>query len=215
MTEPTRSPPDPGEGYILREPAFSILRSALVPGTTVLDIGCGYGNVGRYLSAAGVSVDGIEPDEVRALAADARLRHVAHCGLASATNDPELGHGYDVVTLLDVVEHFMEPALALGTARDFLAPSGRLFLFVPNSAHWSFRLKILRGNWAYHDSGLFDRTHVRFFDLTTSVELFEQAGFVELNRWYTSPSSGRATQTAVQRLPNLYALHFLFELQAR
>jgi hypothetical protein len=35
---------------------------------------------------------------------------------------------------------------------------------VPNVAHLSVRLALLNGNFTYRDTGLLDRTHLRFFD---------------------------------------------------
>lgn len=201
----------PSDAAAAVEPAFQIIRDRLSPGTRVLDIGCGLGNVGRFLSMSGAEVDGIEPDPARAAVAREVLHHVWTCRLEDASVEG-LGR-YDVVTVLDVIEHFASPVEALARTRKFMAPNARLFLFVPNSAHWSFRLKMLRGDWSYHDWGLFDRTHLRFFDPSTATELCREAGFKELGRWYTSPGSGRHGRIGRCLAPAIYALHILFELQ--
>ncbi len=204
---------DPGDGYVVNEPAFAIIRERLVPGATVLDIGCGHGNVGRFLSASGAVVDGIEPDRGRSVAASAHLNHVCATSLADAVGSSELREAYDVVLLLDVVEHVISPLDALHDAMSFMADDSRMFLFVPNSAHWSFRKKMLRGNWAYQDWGLFDRTHLRFFDLSTSEALCRSAGLAETHRWCTTPGQSRVNHLAARSWPRLHALHFLFELR--
>ena len=36
-------------------------------------------------------------------------------------------------------------------------------------------MALLRGRWDYADTGILDRTHLRFFTLATMVELFKQA----------------------------------------
>lgn len=204
----------PGDDYVHAEPAFESVRRRLEPTDTVLDIGCGFGNVGRYFMQAGVTVDGIEPDPDRSASAASVLRHVCRGSLEQALEDDQLRSEYSVVTVLDVVEHFVDPLEALLQAKRFLAPEGRLFLFVPNSAHWSFRRKILKGDWSYSDSGLFDRTHLRFFDLRTTTDLIRAAGLVERDREYTSPYASRAVELGLRRMPTLFALHFLFELVA-
>jgi SAM-dependent methyltransferase len=203
----------PGDDYVHHEPAFALLRDRIGPDDTVLDIGCGFGNVGRFLARTGAAVDGIEPDDERAPVAGTALRHVFHGSLEDASSAPDLRERYSVVTVLDVVEHFADPLAALRLATDLLDTDGRLFLFIPNSAHWSFRKKMLRGNWAYSDWGLFDRTHLRFFDLATSVQLIADAGLVEVQRWYTTPQARPLVEKAAQRFPELFALHFLFELR--
>lgn len=44
--------------------------------------------------------------------------------------------------------------------------------------HWSLQAKLSIGDFRYEDSGLMDRTHLRWFTRQTIVELFDQAGFV-------------------------------------
>jgi SAM-dependent methyltransferase len=202
----------PSDDYVLNEPAFSIIRAQIARGTRVLDVGCGFGNVGRFLRAAGIDVDGVEPDPARADVARTALHRVWKCRIEDAAAEPDLGR-YGVVTVLDVIEHVVSPVEALACMRDLLEPGGRLFLFLPNSAYWSFRLKVLRGDWSYHDWGLFDRTHLRFFDLHTASKLCHDAGFSEVRRWYTTPGKGTLARLGRRFLPTVFALHVLFELQ--
>jgi len=204
---------DPGPGYVLDEPGFAMIRERVGPGSTVLDIGCGHGNVGAFLSEAGAVVDGIEPDSARAAAAAAKLHQVCTASLADAVGSPALRDTYDLVTMVDVVEHVASPVELLRQAATFLGPDSRLLLFVPNSAHWSARKKLLRGDWSYADWGLFDRTHLRFFDRTTAGALGPSAGLVETNRWDTSPGSGAVTRLGLRCWPELFAFHFLIELR--
>lgn len=210
---PVKETDPPSDDYVMQEPAFRIIRERLKPGLTILDIGCGFGYVGRFLSAAGVRVDGIEPDPVRASVAKEALNRVWACTLEEVSSDHEIGL-YDVVTVLDVIEHVISPVEALTRTKQFIAPGGRLFLFVPNSAHWSFRAKVFRGDWSYADWGLFDRTHLRFFDLKTAASLCREAGFIETGRWYTTPSPGFVGNLGQRFRPSLFALHVLFELRA-
>ena len=215
MTLDERDGPDtdPGGAYVLAEPGFTIIRGLLGTGSTVLDIGCGHGNVGAFLGEAGMVVDGIEPDEERAAVAAQVLHHVCTAPLADAVGSPELRATYDAVTMIDVVEHVVRPTEALEQAATFMDGASRLLLFVPNSAHWSFRSKVLRGDWSYADRGLFDRTHLRFFDLATASALGPSAGLVETRRWATTPGPSLTSRHGPRLRPNLFALHFLFELR--
>lgn len=215
VTVDDRSSPDidPGGDYLLNEPGFAVIRSLLAPGSTLLDIGCGHGNVGAFFARADVAVDGIEPDSARAHAAESRLRRVDVGTLADAVGSADLRERYDVVTMIDVLEHVASPDEALRQASTFMGPDSRLFLFLPNSAHWSFRLKVLRGDWSYADWGLFDRTHLRFFDLTTAGELGPAAGLVETQRWASAPGRALTSRYGPRYWPNLFAVHFLFELR--
>ncbi len=213
-SEPVASRDDELRAAHLRtDPALAIIRGRLRPDCTVLDVGCGAGTVAHLLSETGAIVDGIEPDVDLTAAAAERVRHL-HCGtLQSAVDDPALRDAYDVVLLIDVVEHFADPLEALALATDRLAPGGRILLFLPNSAHWTFRWKILRGDWRYQRWGLFDRTHLRFFDLRTANRLVRDAGLEVEARWHTTPKAGRLEQLGVRVRPTLFAFHVLLELK--
>jgi SAM-dependent methyltransferase len=190
---------------------YGLLTRLIPAGTPVLDIGCGEGHVGGRLRQAGLEVDGLEPDPERAEAARAHLAFVATCGL-DGVGEANLPHAaYPVVLFLDVLEHFADPAAALARSRAILTPDGTVFGLVPNSGHWSFRLKVLRGNWRYEDWGLFDKTHLRFFDIHTTRALFEGAGFAVPRVWYFTPAPSRFQQVGCRRWPALFATHTLVE----
>lgn len=196
-----------------QDPAFGIFASRIAPGSTVLDIGAGFGTVGAFLAERGAVVDGIEPDPERASVAEGCLRNIVCTTLDDASGADGLSDAYDVVLLIDVLEHLVDPVEGLRQAAAFLAPEGRLFLFLPNSAHWKFRLKILRGDWRYHDWGLFDRTHLRFFDLRTAAKLPRQAGLEVVDRWLTDHHGSKFAKLGIALRPNLFAFHVLYELR--
>jgi hypothetical protein len=43
--------------------------------------------------------------------------------------------------------------------------------------HWSIQLQLNTGNLDYTESGLLDRTHLRWFTRITMLRLFESSGF--------------------------------------
>ena len=54
---------------------------------------------------------------------------------------------------------------------------GYVLLSIPNVRYYRvLRDLILRGEWAYSDSGILDNTHLRFFTLKEIKKLLEQAG---------------------------------------
>jgi SAM-dependent methyltransferase len=178
----------------------------------VLDIGCGNGKVGAYLQEAGAVVDGVEPAPDRAMVASRRLRHVARVAAGVESDVAGLDPRYDLVLLLDAIEHVADPAPLLRFAASRLNPEGSIFCLLPNSAHWSFRRKILRGDWRYQDWGLFDRTHLRFFDTRTMSLLPMLAGVIEVRRsYYTGTDHFGWIGRLSTRWPNLFALHALLE----
>lgn len=158
---------------------FAVL--AVPPGSRVLDLGAADGSVARVLAARGCDVTAVErdPDGVRALTA-AGLRAVQ----ADLDRDADLGlpsGSYDVVLLLDVLEHLVDPAAVLARATRWLAPGGRVMLSVPHVAHAAVRLSLLQGRFPRTDIGLLDRTHLHFFDRDQVETLLKDAGLAALD----------------------------------
>ena len=48
---------------------------------------------------------------------------------------------------------------------------------IPNAQHWSVQARLCLGQFIYEESGLLDRTHLRWFTPSTMVALFEENGF--------------------------------------
>src|SRR5687768_17025438 len=112
------------EGAILRE-----LRQRQPPGgwRRILDVGCGDGLLFDQLSQFG-SVEGIEPD-LGLLDPKGRWRGSIHA--IPFDQDFRPAHRYDVILMLDVVEHLAEPTRALAHARSLLEPGGVIIITVP------------------------------------------------------------------------------------
>ena len=189
-------------------PPYARLRDMCVPGTTVLDVGCGNGKVAQYLAKQGAVVDGIEPSDSRVETARSRCRYVSEQWAGPDFDDPNIGSNYDMVTFLDVLEHMPDPQTALQWASSRLAPGGALCALIPNSAHWSFRIKMLRGDWAYKDFGFFDRTHLRFFDPDTAA-LLKPPNLIQESLSYAS-FDRRPIRDLVNVRPRLFATHMFF-----
>jgi len=83
----------------------------------------------------------------------------------------------DVVLCLDVLEHLIDPWTTASRLARLLKPGGVLIASVPNVRHFRVVLPLLlRGRWEYQQSGLMDRTHLRFFTEHSATELLRQAG---------------------------------------
>jgi SAM-dependent methyltransferase len=183
---------------------YAYVRSLLTATSRVLDIGCGNGKVSAYLAETGALVDGIEPTASRASVAAGRVRHLSV--VPAGEDDPQLLAEYDVITFFDVVEHLAEPEPVLTWAAAHLSPTGRIIASIPNSAHLSFRLKMLRGDWSMYDWGLFDRTHLRFYDPATMMALRPE-GTHFVDRRYYAPDARGWRAVGLARRPALFALH--------
>jgi SAM-dependent methyltransferase len=142
------------------------------PGARILEIGCGTGHNLEMLGRFG-TVDAIElDDDARALASARLGRPVLKARL------PELDgiedHAYDLVALLDVLEHVEEDRPALRAIAAKLRPGGRILLTVPANK-WM---------WSAHDVA---HHHHRRYARGELVRVVEAAGLkIELMSFFNS-----------------------------
>lgn len=162
---------------------------------TVLDVGAAGGIVSSALGAAGCTVWAVEPDPnaTEALAAtgatvvaDTIEAATAPGGQLDPSSNPVR---FDAVVFADVLEHVPDPASVLRAIRPLLAPGGWIVISVPNVSHIDVRLSLLSGTFDYADTGLLDRTHLRFFTRKTLDELLDEAGLVvtDVRRTHARP----------------------------
>jgi hypothetical protein len=87
----------------------------------------------------------------------------------------------DAIVLGDILEHLRDPWRTLADLRQRARVEAVCCACIPKVSHHSLLLQQLRGRWDYVDTGLLDRTHLRFFTLQTAIELFRQAGWKPLD----------------------------------
>ena len=83
----------------------------------------------------------------------------------------------DTVIFADVLEHFVDPWTVLSRLRTVIPNHAVIIASIPNIQHWSMQLRLMNGDFRYADSGLLDRTHLRFFTRQTIIEMFTGCGF--------------------------------------
>ena len=133
----------------------------------ILEVGCGTGSNIEMLRRFG-EVDAIEPDE------HAREFSARRTGLAIGggylPDGVVLEDGrYDLIVLLDVLEHIPEDRASLGVLRRKLKPGGRLLLTVP----------AMPGLWSAHDVA---HHHQRRYTAAALRKVVEGAGFRVIHR---------------------------------
>ena len=120
---------------------LAIIADLIPPGSRVLDLGCGNGDLLRLLNeqdCTGTGVD-VDPDNV----IECLRRGVDVIELDLDTQLGEFGDdSYDFVVLSRTLQTVYKP-------RDVLAQMGRIavhsIVSMPNFAHWRNRLRLLRG----------------------------------------------------------------------
>lgn len=143
-------------------------------GVSVIDIGAGNGLLAQVILKLNkkVDIDGIEPNEFAASLARPHYRSI-FVGISSEhLNAIHQGH-YDYVVLADVVEHTVDPQEFLDEICAHLPTSTKILVSLPNIAFGGQRLALLNGAFTYVDSGLIEKTHLRFFTIDSAQALFE------------------------------------------
>ncbi len=172
------------------------------PRPRLLDVGCGAGANARALRerAPGAFLAGIEPDP----GAAALAREACDEVFTGRVEDWLAAHGasaapFDGVLLSDVLEHVVDPLALLRSL--IAAPAlarATLLVSVPNYAVWYNRLRTLAGRFDYAPSGLYDRTHLRFFTRASLRGLVAAAGLAILEEAST-PSLVQAAAPWLRR----------------
>lgn len=145
----------------------------------ILDVGCGCGANARALKeqSPDVRILGVEPADRAAELARRACDEVFHGTFDEWARGAADGLRFDAVLLSDVLEHVADPIPFI--RRIAAMPSLRPALWivsVPNYAVWYNRVRTLLGIQHYSWSGLWDRTHLRFFTRRTAREALEYCG---------------------------------------
>lgn len=77
----------------------------------------------------------------------------------------------------DVLEHLKDPWRVLSKINQIIPKDGYIAACIPNAQHWSLQARLSMGDFTYENSGLLDRTHLRWFTRRTIHEMFENTGF--------------------------------------
>jgi 2-polyprenyl-3-methyl-5-hydroxy-6-metoxy-1,4-benzoquinol methylase len=169
------------EAVLTPESAGKKILDLVRPGSTVLEVGCSTGYYTEYLTTRkGCKITAVEAD---AVAAECARPHCERLVVGNIERDEILesvaDRTYEVLFLVGVLEHLIYPDLLLVKLRRLVEPeSGYLVISFPNIAHWTVRLNVLMGRFDYQDTGLLDRSHLRFFTRKTARELIEGTGYI-------------------------------------
>lgn len=144
----------------------------------ILEIGCGMGATLGYLQNTypNARVWGIELMENVVSAAQNFIPTIQQGNIE--TMELDYPHNFfDYIIFADVLEHLYSPEAALKKVFPYLKDSGSVLASIPNLMHYSVILDLLKGNFTYSDSGILDRTHLRFFTSNEIGKLFYSCGY--------------------------------------
>jgi 2-polyprenyl-3-methyl-5-hydroxy-6-metoxy-1,4-benzoquinol methylase len=145
---------------------------------SVLDVGCGSGALAEAIRLKGYEVWGIEENEEAAGRAARRIDRVLRLNLLEQeTISAQIGEKrFDYLIFSDVLEHLYDPFLVLKSYLAFVKEGGRVVISVPNALVWTNRIGFLLGRFEYADTGVMDRTHIRWFTFRSAKRLVLATG---------------------------------------
>ena len=204
----------------------------LRPHSRVLDLGCSDGQLAACLMEMGHHVVGVDAREHKRVRDRMAEFHQADLDLGIPE---EVGDGYDVVLMADVLEHVREPEALLAEARSRLRPGGSVMVSVPNFGHWYPRARVAIGRFDYDARGILDRGHLRFFTRHSFESLLHRHGWgvrrsevvglplevLDRGSGAPEPPEGGAVRralgwidrTGVALRPQLFGYQLLYELE--
>lgn len=136
---------------------------------SLLDVGCSSGALLRIARDAGFVVQGVEPSAAPAQTARAQGVTV-HTGFLEQLVLPEAE--FDIVTLMEVIEHLREPFVLLREVRRVLRPGGLLMVGTGNAG--GLTLRAAGASWEYLDMARHGG-HVSFFTPASMRRLAQRA----------------------------------------
>jgi SAM-dependent methyltransferase len=140
---------------------------------TMLDVGCGAGELVYLMRRDGVDASGLEPGlDFASFARDVLRIPIQAVAVDAATVEPS---SQDLVTMFHALEHVPDPRRLISTVRSWLKRGGRLVIEVPNIA-----ARVQAPSHQYHYA------HLYHFTGTTLAALGESAGLRLVDTRYTS-----------------------------
>jgi 2-polyprenyl-3-methyl-5-hydroxy-6-metoxy-1,4-benzoquinol methylase len=203
--------------FYFNRPRSEMLPLVPVNCRRVLDVGCGAGTFGELLKQTReVEVWGVEPVKSAAEVASAKLDHVINSTFGPETGLPP--GTFECVVFNDVLEHMVAPERALRYAKLLLSPGGAVVASIPNIQYLAVIWQLLfQAQWEYEDSGVLDKTHLRFFTKSSIVKMFQSEGYLVesirgINAYGAPPWTGALVRYAYE-VANVLFLGKLAEMR--
>jgi len=184
---------------------------SLIPSNSknILDIGCGKGWLGKKIKETRpCKITGIEVTSAGSYAH--KIYDKVYIKSVEDIIPAFEKNSFDCIILGDVLEHLINPWSVLEQLTFLLQKKGVLVISLPNIQHYSIILALLRGNFKYQEEGIMDKTHLRFFTLSSAKEMLTESNLTS-DKIYRNTSSGRKLRILNFFLKNLLLNFITFQ----
>lgn len=142
----------------------------------ILEVGCATGGFSEHLVLP-CEYWGIEPNPTAASAAKERIERVL-VGTYDEVESQLPDDHFDLVICNDVIEHMVDHDAFLQRVKKKMTRDGVIVGSIPNIRHITALAKLLIWkDWPYAESGILDRTHLRFFTARSLRRTFDSHGY--------------------------------------
>lgn len=149
---------------------------------TILDVGCAFGWFLGMCDQRGWQTWGMDISEFALAHASDHTRAVLH--VQDVQEGIPFESRFDAVTCFEVVEHLVDPRIALAHIHDALRLNGLFVLTTPNPRSYFYRRIFTR----WQDP---DETHISIKTPSVWIRLLGQAGFEIVRCWTEYPIASR------------------------
>jgi len=173
------------------------------PKPELLDIGSGFGMMLQTAQAMGFHATGVEFCKPLADRARQHGFEVYNCDVAEMKSELM----FDAITMMDIIEHLVDPIAVLQSLRQRLKPTGELVLYTPD--HSSMIVSVASWLYAIGKTSAIDNifacSHTCFFTSDTLRMTVEKAGFEVIDVRtlpYDTSRTGQPVSTASKWIIN-------------
>jgi len=159
----------------------SLILKTISKGSKVLEVGCAHGRMTKYLKE-NLDCD-ITIVEVDKEAGKVASQYSNNAILGGAGNIEDTywfyetdGKKFDHIIFADVLEHLSNPEAVLLKAMERLSDNGSILISIPNISHNAVLIDLLQDKFEYRETGILDKTHVKFFTHNSLRQMIEKIG---------------------------------------